>query len=114
MCYCRNVVFNIIARMVLNSHILYKENYRWPGKLKCRYNYTVSIIKSLRKEQLVLKGNAGANDPWGPCGLRIYSEKKQSQCIVCSIKEGRWRARTACTRCNKVLHGECFLNPSTT
>jgi hypothetical protein len=34
------VAFNIIARMVLNSYSLYKENYRVPGKLKSRYNYT--------------------------------------------------------------------------
>jgi hypothetical protein len=32
--------------MALNSYILYKENHREPGKLKSRYNYTVSIIES--------------------------------------------------------------------
>jgi hypothetical protein len=48
--------------MVLKSYILYKENYRGPGKLKSRYNYTVSIIKSL-EEWLVLKDNARADDP---------------------------------------------------
>jgi hypothetical protein len=45
---------NIIARMVLNSYILYKENYRGPGKLKYRYNYTESIMNSLGKEWLTL------------------------------------------------------------
>jgi hypothetical protein len=35
-------------------------------------------------------------------------EKKESQCIVCSIKERRRRTRTVCTKCNKGLHGECF------
>jgi hypothetical protein len=45
--YWKKVAFNIIARMVLNSYILYMENYRGPGTLKTRYNYTVSIIASL-------------------------------------------------------------------
>jgi hypothetical protein len=62
-CYWKKVPFNIIARMVLNS---YKENYRGPGKLKPRYNYTVSIIESLGDEWLALKDNAGIDDPWGP------------------------------------------------
>jgi hypothetical protein len=35
-CYCKKVAFNIMARMVLSSYILYKENYRGPGKLKSR------------------------------------------------------------------------------
>jgi hypothetical protein len=54
------------AKMVLNSHILYNENYRGPGKLKSRYNYTVSIVESLGEEWLVLKDNAGIDDPQGP------------------------------------------------
>jgi hypothetical protein len=52
--------------MALNSYMLYKENYMGPGKLKSRYNYTVSIIESLWEEWLVLKDNAGADDPRGP------------------------------------------------
>jgi hypothetical protein len=64
--YWKKVAFNIIARTVLNSYILYKENYRGPGKLKSRYNYTVAIIESLGEEWLVLKDNARADDPWGP------------------------------------------------
>jgi hypothetical protein len=35
--YWKMVAFNITDRMVFNSHILYKENYRGPGKLKSRY-----------------------------------------------------------------------------
>jgi hypothetical protein len=61
-----NVAFNIIARIVLNSYILYKENYRGPGKLKSRYNYTVSIIESQGEEWLVLKDNTRADEPQGP------------------------------------------------
>jgi hypothetical protein len=46
-CYWKKIAFNIIARMVLNSYILYKDNYKGPGRLKSRYNYTVPIFKSL-------------------------------------------------------------------
>jgi hypothetical protein len=108
--YWKKVAFNIIARMVLNSYILCKENYRGPGKLKSRYNYSVSTIESLGEEWLALKDNAGADDPWGPLGLRKLPEKKESQCIVCSTKERRQRSRIVCTRCNKGLHRACSLN----
>jgi hypothetical protein len=74
--YWKTVAFNVIAKMVLNSYILYKENYRGPGKLKSRYNYTASIIESMGEEWLALKGNAGADDPGGPQGLRKLPEKE--------------------------------------
>jgi hypothetical protein len=66
----------------------------------------VSIIESLGKEWLVLKANAGADDPWGPWGLIKLTEKKESQCTVFSTNKRRW-ARTVCIR-YKGLHGECF------
>jgi hypothetical protein len=62
----KKIAFNIIARLVVNSYILYKENYRGPDKLKSRYNYTVAIIESLGEEWLALKDNDGADDPRGP------------------------------------------------
>jgi hypothetical protein len=57
--YWKKIAFNIIARMVMNI-------YRGPGKLKSRYNYTVSIFESLGEQWLVLQDNAGADDPQGP------------------------------------------------
>jgi hypothetical protein len=36
--YWKNIAFSVVARMVLNSYILCKENYRGPGKLKSRYS----------------------------------------------------------------------------
>jgi hypothetical protein len=39
--YWKTVAFSVIARMVWNSCILYKEKYRGPGKLKSGYNYTL-------------------------------------------------------------------------
>lgn len=108
--YWKKVAFNIIARMVLNSYILYKENHRGPGKLKTRYNYTVCIIESLGEEWLGIKDNSGEDQPRGERKLRKLPDKKESQCIVCSTKERRRRARTVCARCNRGLHGECFPN----
>jgi hypothetical protein len=60
--YWKKVAFNIIARMVLNSYILCKENYKGPGKLKSRHNYSVSITESMGEEWLALKDNTGADD----------------------------------------------------
>jgi hypothetical protein len=77
-CYWKKAAFNIIARMVLNSYILYEENYRGPGKLKSRYNYTVPIIESLGDKWLGPKKNTGADDPWGSQGLEKLPEKKES------------------------------------
>ncbi|XP_067140704.1 piggyBac transposable element-derived protein 4-like [Centruroides vittatus] len=48
--YWKNLAFNIIARMVLNSYILYKENFAGPGKPKSLYDYHVAVIKSLGEE----------------------------------------------------------------
>jgi hypothetical protein len=72
---------------VLNSYILYNQNYSRHGKLKSRYNRTESIIESLREEWLVLKDNAGSNDHQRPRGLRKLPEKKESHCTDCSTKE---------------------------
>jgi hypothetical protein len=57
--YWKKIAFNIIARMMLNSYILYKENYRGPGKLKCT---TLCPYSSLGEEWLALKDNTGADD----------------------------------------------------
>jgi hypothetical protein len=57
--YWKKVDFNIIARLVMNI-------YREPGKLRSRYNYTVSLIGSLGEERLVLWDSARADDPRGP------------------------------------------------
>jgi hypothetical protein len=83
--YWKKVAFNIIDRMVLNSYILQNKRYRRYGKLKSRYNYTLSIIESLGEECLVLKDNTGADDSSGRGGLKLF-EKEEPQCIVCITK----------------------------
>jgi hypothetical protein len=107
--YWKKVAFNIVARMVLNSYwILYKENYREPDKLKSNYSYAVSHNLELEGGVVGVEGQHWADDPLGPQWLRKLPENNESQCIVCSTEERRWRARTGCTKCNKGLHGECF------
>ncbi|XP_021936450.1 piggyBac transposable element-derived protein 4-like [Zootermopsis nevadensis] len=105
--YWKKVAFNIIARMVLNSYILYKENYRGPDKVRSRRSYTVAIIETLGEDWMTLKGGT-VDDPRGPPGIRKLPEKKEYRCVVCSTKEMRRRSRTVCKRCNRGLHGECF------
>ncbi|XP_023216794.1 piggyBac transposable element-derived protein 2-like [Centruroides sculpturatus] len=48
--YWKNLAFNVIARMALNSFILYKENFAGPGKRKSRHAYHVAVIESLAEE----------------------------------------------------------------
>jgi hypothetical protein len=86
--YWKKVALNIIARMVLNSYILYKENYRGPGKLKSRYIYTVSIIESLGEEWLVLEDDARADNPQTPRGIRKFPEKKESNSLAAAQRKG--------------------------
>ncbi|XP_023235982.1 piggyBac transposable element-derived protein 4-like isoform X2 [Centruroides sculpturatus] len=104
--YWKKVGFNIIGRMVLNSYILYKENYQGPGKLKSRYAFYVSIIESLEGEWLATKKRP--EDPQGPRELRKLPEKRVSRCCVCTSMGMRRRSRTICTRCSKGLHPECY------
>lgn len=41
-------------------------------------------------------------------GLIKLAEKKESRCCVCTSEGKRRRSKTACSKCNKGLHGECF------
>ncbi|XP_066992310.2 piggyBac transposable element-derived protein 4-like [Anabrus simplex] len=105
--YWKKVAFNIIARMVLNSYILYKEHARGQGKLKSRLRFIVEIIEHLGGEWLQTK-NASANDPRGPPGVRKLPDRRESRCCVCTSEGRKQRSRTICTRCSKGLHGDCY------
>jgi hypothetical protein len=91
-----------MARIVLNSYILYKENYKGPGKLKYRYNYSVHNWE-LGEEWLALKDNAEADDPWGPQGLR-----KLRVLVHCPHYKGEEVERQ--TVCNKGWMQNASLN----
>ncbi|XP_067140739.1 piggyBac transposable element-derived protein 4-like [Centruroides vittatus] len=104
--YWKKVAFNIIARMMLNSYILYKENFAGPEKLKSQFAYNVAVIESLAKDWGAMKSIP--DDPRGPMDLRKLPEKKESRCCVCTSLGLKRRSRTVCTRCNRGLHPECF------
>ncbi|XP_023213147.1 piggyBac transposable element-derived protein 4-like [Centruroides sculpturatus] len=53
--YWKNLAFNVIARMALNSYMLYKENFAGPGKVKSRHAYHVAVIESLAEEWMAIK-----------------------------------------------------------
>ncbi|XP_023216810.1 uncharacterized protein LOC111619332 [Centruroides sculpturatus] len=53
--YWKNLALNVIARMTLNSYMLYKENFAGPGKVKFRDAYHVAVIESLAEEWMATK-----------------------------------------------------------
>jgi hypothetical protein len=104
----KKVASNITARMVLNSYILYKENYRRPGKLKSRYNYTMSIIESLGEESLALKDNATEDDPHGPRGLKNSLKRKSTNALSAAQRRGGREPEHYTPDATLGPHGECF------
>jgi hypothetical protein len=66
-----------------------EELHSLQGQLQgATYNYTVYIIKSLGEEWLVLKDNAGADNPRGPRGLRKLPEKKEYNSLAAAKRRG--------------------------
>ncbi|XP_023213149.1 piggyBac transposable element-derived protein 3-like [Centruroides sculpturatus] len=53
--YWKNLAFNVIARMALNSYMLYKENFAGRGRVKSRDAYHVAVIESLAEEWMATK-----------------------------------------------------------
>ena len=105
--YWKKVAFNIIGRMVLNSYIIYKENFKEPGKPLTRLMYTISVIENLGAEWLNFREESEVRGRISP-GIRKLGGRKEYRCCVCSTKEQRRRSRTVCVRCNRGLHGECL------
>lgn len=92
--YWKKVVFSVIARMVLNSYIIYKENN--PIKTKTRLQYTASIIESLEVEWLGKTGSDSSPRTSGPkAGLQQLPERKEKNCVVCSGKDGKKKKKVS-------------------
>lgn len=112
--YWRKVTFNIMARMVLNTYILYKENNA--GKILNRYDYTADIIDQLAEEwfetrQVVAPvGGGGDGIDYGIDHLPGRLEKNCSVCSPISTANGgpRKRSRYCCKRCKRGIHPLCF------
>lgn len=117
--YWKKVAFNLFARMVLNSYIIYKEvQIKNARKPLSRYKYCVSFIDDISEEWFVHKQFGGGGDGGNPgtgrkIGLEKLDGKKEKTCWVCSKKgenqKGRKRSRTVCVQCKEGCHAECLI-----
>lgn len=57
--YWKIVTFNLLSRMLLNVHVLYKENSA-EKIINSRYKFNISVIEVLSKEQLDNKNDTEA------------------------------------------------------
>lgn len=57
--YWKIVIFNLLSRMLLNVHVLYKENSA-EKIINSRYKFNISVIEVLSKEQLDNKNDTEA------------------------------------------------------
>lgn len=117
--YWKKVAFNIFARMVLNSYVIYKDsctqNHMKPIS---RYQFIVSIINSIADEwfahKLTVIPGGGGDCHRQPRGLVKLPDKKVKTCWVCTKKgkdynKSRRKARTSCSWCNAGCHPECLV-----
>ncbi|XP_023236395.1 piggyBac transposable element-derived protein 4-like [Centruroides sculpturatus] len=114
--YWKKVAFNIIARMMLNAYLLYKENSRSRAKIMTHKRFYQEIIGSLgrewREEAREAKNPTdpqGPTDPRGPIGLRKLPGRSQYRCVVCSTPNNRKTSTRVCTRCGKGVHADCLV-----
>lgn len=115
--YWRKVAFNIIARMILNTYIIYKENNS--GRILSRYDYTADIVDSLAEEWIASKNlNVRPMGGGGDCAENVFGidhlpgrlEKNCSVCSAASTAAGgpRKRSRYCCKKCQRGVHPLCF------
>lgn len=105
--YWKKVTFNIIARMVLNAYLLYKEVSK--KKLMTRLEFTSSIISEIEHEWMQVKQSQMISYNEGIFGLEKLPGRNLRQCVVCSNKfTGIKRSNLICVQCKKGLHSLCF------
>ncbi|XP_023212535.1 uncharacterized protein LOC111615346 [Centruroides sculpturatus] len=78
--YWKNLAFNVIARMTLNSYILYKESFAGPGKVKSQDEYHVAVIESLAEEWMATK--LTTNNSHEPEAGETFRKKESSYLCV--------------------------------
>ncbi|XP_023210296.1 piggyBac transposable element-derived protein 4-like [Centruroides sculpturatus] len=104
----RKVAFNIMARMMLNAYILYKEK---SGSRMTHQRFIQEVIESLKKEskEESVPICHTPPDPRGPPGLRKLPGRHQFHCVVCSTPNQKRTSTRVCTRCGKGLHVDCLI-----
>ncbi|XP_023230191.1 piggyBac transposable element-derived protein 4-like [Centruroides sculpturatus] len=104
----KKVAFNIMARMMLNAYILYKEK---SGSRMTHQRFIQEVIESLKKEskEETKPISHTPPDPRGPSGLRKLPGRHQYRCVVCSTPSQKRTSTRVCTRCGKGLHADCLI-----
>lgn len=103
----KKITFHIIARMVLNSYLFYKEVSK--KKSMTRLEFTSSIISEIEHEWIQVKKQHMVNDNDRILGLMKLPGKKLRQCVVCSSKiDSIKRLNLICVQCKKGLHPFCL------
>ncbi|CAL7938590.1 unnamed protein product [Xylocopa violacea] len=105
--YWKKVTFNVIARMVLNAYLLYKEVSK--KKLMTRLEFTSSIISEIEHKWMQVKQSQMISDNERIFGLEKLPGRNLRQCVVCSNKcTGIKQSNLICVQCKKGLHSLCF------
>lgn len=113
--YWKKVTLTLFARIIINGHIIYKENCLKHGKpVFSRYKFTVNIIKSIGEEWLEHQNEGTVEiERRKVFGVEKLPGKQEKTCVVCSrtgpsFKTGRKRSRTVCINCKEGCHGPCL------
>ncbi|XP_033354739.1 piggyBac transposable element-derived protein 4-like isoform X1 [Bombus vosnesenskii] len=105
--YWKKITFHIIARMVLNSYLFYKEVSK--KKPMTRLEFTSSIISEIEHEWMQVKKQHMVSDNDRIFGLMKLPGRNLRQCVVCSSKiNGIKRSNLICMQCKKGLHPLCL------
>uniref|UniRef100_A0A673BR56 PiggyBac transposable element-derived protein domain-containing protein n=1 Tax=Sphaeramia orbicularis TaxID=375764 RepID=A0A673BR56_9TELE len=112
----KKATFNILSRMLLNAYQIYIQNTDDPNPLSQR-RFNSSVIEALAADHLraqVVHENAeplrdGRAAENVQAGVRLLPDRKETECVVCSHKNGngRKRSRTVCVVCERGVHVSC-------
>lgn len=105
--YWKKVTFHIIARIVLNSYLFYKEDSK--KKPMTRLEFTSSIISEIEHEWMQVKKQHMVSDDDRIFDLMKLPGRNLRQCVVCSTKmTGIKRSNLICVQWKKGLHPLCL------
>ena len=111
----KKVTFNLISRMLLNAYQIYKQNTDARVPLT-RRKFNTSVIEALAADHLRAQAVQEHDAPLRErqaeniqAGVRLLPGRRESECVVCSRKNGngRKRSRTVCVVCERGLHVAC-------
>jgi hypothetical protein len=92
--YWKKIYFNIFSRVVLNSHIIYKENVSAGCNPMSRLGYTIKVVDALSTEWLQEKNSAA-----GISGTKNEKIGSKSDFILRCSPEDKIRLFFKCSVC---------------